>query len=195
MITIPEAIWAELLGQLADLPPGVERVAYLDGIGEIGDGVVTTVIVPDADLHPGYYDVSAEGISQAGAHLRRLSMTRLAQVHTHGGDWCDHSERDDEMAYSQRVGAISIVLPHHAASRPGLDVGTVHRRETTGWRLLTAEEASVHVRTVPTAFNFTRKTWKISQTATQVTLEAPSVPWIRRIDRHWASVFRRRLRP
>ena len=45
-------------------------------------------------------------------------MRRLAQIHTHPFGWVGHSDYDDEKAFSQREGAISIVVPHFAAVRP-----------------------------------------------------------------------------
>jgi hypothetical protein len=50
-----------------------------------------TVTVPDAVLRPRNYIVPAEAISEAGRHLRTERMTRVAQVHTHGNDWVEHS--------------------------------------------------------------------------------------------------------
>ena len=117
-IRIPEAVWQAVLDLFQRHEPSVERVAYLDGfrIDEAGypDSapgeqifVATTVVVPDAVLSPRNYSVSARAISDAGVHLRTGRMTRVAQVHSHGNDWVEHSRTDDECAYSQRPGAIS----------------------------------------------------------------------------------------
>lgn len=164
MVRISDAVWEALLDALNALPPGVERVAFLDGFGPIGDGVVTTVTVPNADLHPGWYDISVEAMSEAGAHLRKRSMTRLAQVHTHGGSGCRHSGRDDVLAYSQRPGALSIVLPYHAIRRPRLTDGVVHIRAAESWIPLKAAEVPAWVQEVPLHFTFWRNTWDSSPT-------------------------------
>jgi len=191
VVTIPDALWGALLDALADAPPGVERVAFLDGIGRIGEGVVTTITVPDAELHGGWYDVPAEAISEAGAHLRRLHMTRLAQVHTHGGDFCMHSTRDDDMAYTQRTGALSIVLPRHATERPLLANSTVHVRADVGWKSLDSREADNWVRIVPSTLNFRRMKWQTSLIDTRVTSTESSDRWPSRAFRSLVSGFRR----
>ncbi|MEV0623569.1 hypothetical protein AB0I81_60350 [Nonomuraea sp. NPDC050404] len=142
---IPEALWKAVLDLFAQHPPGVERVAYLDGyrIDETGYPgtspghtvyVAVTVVVPDAILRPGNYVVPAEAVSAAGHHLRAERMTRIAQIHSHGDDWVEHSRTDDDRAYSQRPGAISIVVPFHGATRPDVTDCGVHVRTETGWR-------------------------------------------------------------
>lgn len=156
MIVIPEAIWQRLLGEFARTRGPVERIAFLDGVRAAEDGVVTTLTLPDADLSGSWYDVSAEAMSQAGGHLREHRMARLAQVHTHGGSGCRHSSRDDELAYSQREGAISIVLPEHATRHPGPHDGLVHRKVGDHWVGLSPAEAAEVVRIVPSLLDFRR---------------------------------------
>ncbi|HXA42241.1 MAG TPA: hypothetical protein VNV65_04910 [Candidatus Solibacter sp.] len=194
MITIPDCLWAAMLDALAASPPGVERVAYLDGVGSLGDGVVTTVTIPDADLHPGWYDVSAEAISEAGRHLREHGLTRLVQVHTHGGAGRVHSGRDDEMAYSRRPGALSVVLPHHASRRPAPLEGTVHLRREAEWSVLDVDVAAEHLRIVPAHLSFARKSWNEFQTDMPATSAAVSTPWPRRVVRWLGSTLRGRSR-
>lgn len=144
-IRIPEAVWQTVLDLFQRHESGVERVAYLDGfrVDEAGypDSaaddqvfVATTVVVPDAVLSPRNYSVPAQAISDAGLHLRTGRMTRVAQVHSHGNDWVEHSGTDDEHAYSQRAGAISIVVPFHGTRRPALAYCGVHVRADAGWK-------------------------------------------------------------
>lgn len=161
MIWIPYEIWSRLLDEFARFPRGVERVAYLDGVRLAGDGVVTTLVFPDAHCTPGYYTVSSDAMSEAGQHFRRFGMVRLAQAHTHGGDWVEHSPRDDAMAYSQRLGALSIVLPEHARHRPlPIDPVTgVLVKESDGWRLLNEDEVLDWIRLVPGFLDNRRKVW------------------------------------
>ena len=166
MLSIPEQLWNHLLDQFAQHPRGVERVAYLDGIrwsdtGGRQHGVVTTVTIPNAVLTEGNYRVSAENIAQAGRHLPAYGLVRLAQVHTHGNGWTDHSHTDDEKAYTRRPGAISIVLPDHARNQPGPLDGGVHIREPNRWHRLSLEQAAQVIRIVPSEIDFRegRRRW------------------------------------
>ena len=124
MLTIPEPVWDTLLAAFQDAPPGHERIAYLDGIrfrdrdGSV-HGIATTVTVPDAVTTPFNFRVSPDAMAQAGEHFTPLGLVRLAQVHTHGNACTRHSPTDDQRAYSQRDGALSLVLPHHAAGARG----------------------------------------------------------------------------
>lgn len=143
-IRIPEGVWNTMLALFARHDPGVERVAYLDGfrVDEAGyPGVLagdevfvaTTVVVPEAVLRTGNYAVPADAMRAAGQHLRTEKMRRLAQVHSHGNDWVEHSHHDDGHAYSQRPGAISIVVPFHGTTWPDATQCGVHIRTTDGW--------------------------------------------------------------
>lgn len=185
MILIPESSWASLLDEFARVGRAVERVAYLDGIRQGSIGVVTSITIPEADLHPGHYDVSAEAMSQAGQHFRQYGLERLAQVHTHRGDWCNHSPRDDERAYSLRDGSVSIVLPHHALNRPGPADGVVHVRRAGQWQALSVDEASAFVRLVPSLLDFRSSQWFVSPIATKATSAGAWSRLARRVLRWW----------
>jgi hypothetical protein len=187
VIWIPEILWERLLDEFDRVDNAVERVAYLDGF-RLGDGgVVTTVTIPDADLYPGYYNVTARAMSQAGQHLRTYGMTRLAQVHTHGGSACAHSPRDDAAAYSQRLGSVSIVLPFHARSHPAPSDGGVHARQAPGWVLLDAAQVPVACRLLPSLLDFRRPKWTESRTGTLARLTAALSRWTRRSVLGWRS--------
>lgn len=154
MLTLSDATWQEMLAMLATSPPGVERVAYLDGVrtgdgATFGMGIVTTVCVPYALQSAGHFTVSAEEMSRAGAHLRRHSLVRLAQVHTHPGHDTRHSPTDDESAYSRKAGAVSIVLPRHAVGDPSPIHGTVHVHDGLSWRQLSQADAEAFIRVIP----------------------------------------------
>jgi len=170
-LLIPDALWERLLDEFARHDPAVERVGFLDGIripaaehgfgdagnrGETATGwgapiaVATTLVLPRAQLTPGWYRIGAAAMSAAGAHLRTFGPARLAQVHTHGNADTRHSPMDDSRAYSQRPGALSIVLPHHAQHRPAPSQGGVHVREVDGWRRVPPATAGRLIRLVPT---------------------------------------------
>lgn len=170
-VRIPEALWHATLDLLAAHPPGVERVAYLDGfrIDEAGypdaalDAhvfVATTLVVPDAILSPRNYVVPAAAISDAGRHLRVERMTRVAQVHTHGNDWLEHSPTDDDRAYSQRLGAVSIVVPFHGTTRPGVGKCGVHLRTQTAWQRVAPDSV---IKVIPSVLDHRSTTWAPTQ--------------------------------
>lgn len=180
MLSIPEAVWAELLDAFALAPPGHERVAYLDGIRFLdGDGVVhgvaTTVTVPEAATSPGRYRVTAAAMDQAGAHFEPFALVRLAQVHTHGNHHVGHSRVDDQQAYSQMDGALSLVLAHHAVSRPAPGDGGVHLRGPGGWSRVHGDEIHQVLRLVPSLIDHRSTRWTASPTATKAISKAGSL--------------------
>lgn len=161
-VTIPRHFWLALISEFAKHGSAVERVAYFDGYLTDMAGypdatpvaVVAALVLPDARLAPGNYEVSATAMSQAGSHLRARRMTRLAQIHTHGNDWVDHSHTDDAHAYSQRIGSLSIVMPRHAITNPTLDECGVHVRTAVGWQRLTSAETQSYVRIEPSLYDY-----------------------------------------
>ena len=156
LLVLPEFLWRLMLDAFAEQVPTVERVAFVDGYRGGDFGVATTVTFPDAECHPRRYRISASAMAEAGAHFERFGMVRLAQVHTHGDNDLRHSPWDDELAYSQQDGALSIVLPEHAWNRPRPADGIVHVREPDGWRALAHDEATTCVRLVPSTLDFRR---------------------------------------
>lgn len=150
MLTLSDESWRQMLGLLATSPARVERVAYLDGIRLAGgDGVVTTVTVPQAEQSAGHFTVAADEMSRAGEHLRAHGLVRLAQVHTHPGPDVDHSFVDDTCAYSRKQGAISLVLPWHAAGDPFPIEGAVHVHDGQRWHRLSPADAAVFIKVIP----------------------------------------------
>jgi hypothetical protein len=191
VISIPDFLWERLLDEFARLNDPVERVAYLDGF-RVGDQkVVTTVTIPDAELHAGYYDVTSAAMSQAGQHFRTYGLARLGQVHTHGGPGCGHSTRDDEAAYSQRIGSVSIVLPYHGQHRPHPTDGSVHIRRHEGWVALDTSQADAAVRLLPSLLDFRSQKWTVSSIATPEPSGTGLFQWIKRTVHRWWSRSRR----
>lgn len=156
MLYIAADHWLRATRLLRRPPHDQEHVAYFDGIRFGEEGVVTTVTAPNAESKNGSYTVSAEEMSAAGKHLIRHGLRRLAQLHTHPSDWTGHSSFDDEMAYSQRDGAISIILPNYGTCAPGLRDCGIHLREPFGWRELDFEEIDRSVTIVPSQIDLRR---------------------------------------
>lgn len=156
MIVLSQLIWDTLLEELGWPRREVERVAYIDGISAGAFQIATTLTFPNAEMHPSYFTVSAEAMSEAGKHFRRFGMERLIQVHTHPGRGVKHSPFDDENAYSQLDGSVSIVLPWHARYRPDLTSCGIHIREPYGWRCLSHSEIESYIRLFPGCLDFRR---------------------------------------
>jgi len=190
LLVLSEVAWEHLLDEFARQRPGVERIAFLDGYRRDDIGVVTTVVVPDATCQPGYYTVTADQMSEAGAHFRRYGMQRLAQVHTHGDSRLGHSNRDDEMTYSQRPGALSLVLPDHATGRPRPTEGRLHLRTSDGWHALDPAAAEAVIVVVPSLLDFRRNSWTTSRRATKARLAAAWHRLVRAARSLWRSSSR-----
>lgn len=166
-VRIPEALWQAVLDVFESHEPGVERVAYLDGfpIDEAGYPgaspsdqiyVAVTVVVPNAVLSPRNYVVPAGAVSEAGSHMRTGRMTRVAQVHSHGNDWVEHSGTDDDRAYTQRPGGLSIVVPFHGVSRPNVAECGVHIRTDAGWQRVRPDSV---IKIIPSVLDHRSTTW------------------------------------
>ncbi|MGC3991996.1 MAG: hypothetical protein QM796_20355 [Chthoniobacteraceae bacterium] len=158
MITIPAIFWERMLNEFEKNTRRVEQVAYLDGVilddSEKCTGIVTTLTIPDATLERGRFEVSADAMSQAGKHFRLHRIARIAQIHTHPTEWVGHSPWDDQHAYSQVPGAISIVLPNYARQRRTLADAGVHLRNEDGWRELSVGEIGDRLRVIEGFLDF-----------------------------------------
>lgn len=156
MIILSQSIWDAILKEFHWPLLKVERVAYIDGI-RCGDSLVaTTLTFPNAEMHLRYFTVSGDSMSEAGQHFRHFGMERLAQVHTHPGSDVSHSLFDDENAYCQLDGSVSIVIPYYGQYRSDLTKCGVHIREPNGWRRLNKGEIEHVIKIIPGCLDFRR---------------------------------------
>jgi hypothetical protein len=155
MIILPELIWNQLLREFCRSWRRVEQVAYLDGVETEAVAIVTTMTFPNAILQRGGFSVPASSMSEAGQHLGPLA--RIAQVHTHPGEWVGHSGTDNEQAYSKHDGAVSIVIPNYGKGVRTISNVGIHVCNNFKWRMLPAAEKESFLRIVPTLFDFRRK--------------------------------------
>lgn len=154
MILLPEAVWETLIAEFARSRRRVEQVAFLDGIELGGCELVTTLTFPNAVLRPRNFAISSAAMSEAGQHLS--DYVRIAQVHTHPGDWVGHSEHDDDFAYSRHEGAISIVIPNYGTGRTGFASSAVHVFRAGNWDELRSDEKADFITLIPSKFDFRR---------------------------------------
>ena len=154
MLLVPEVLWDELIRTFQATRRRVEQVAYLDGLETQDLSIVTTVAFPNGILRAYSYRVPPEAMSEAGKHLRKWGLVRLAQVHTHPGVDVDHSPEDDRRAYSQEAGAVSIVLPNYGRGDLSLRNIGFHLREPGGWARLGELDILNRLSFVPSEFDF-----------------------------------------
>ena len=154
MIFLPYSVWDFLLVEFGRKRQLVEQIAFLDGIQGGSDAVISTITFPNAVLRRSNFRVSAAAMSEAGKHL--ASYVRLAQVHTHPGDWVGHSIVDDDFAYSRHDGALSIVLPNFGKTVTSFSDAAVHVCLRGHWLQLEEKEKHATIQTVPISFDFRR---------------------------------------
>ena len=157
MLLVPEALWESLIDLFQETRRRVEQVAYLDGVESTVTRIVTTITIPNGALREQSYRVPPDAMSEAGKHLRKHGLVRLAQVHTHPGSWVGHSPEDDRRAYSQERGAMSIVLPNYGRGEAMLaDIG-FHVREADAWTRLSETELPARFSFVPSLIDFRQR--------------------------------------
>jgi hypothetical protein len=142
---------------------GVEDVAIATGFPTSdGDAVVTSLLHPNADRAPGWYE-QRDGVEWDAlyAFARPFAMFYLLQIHTHPPGYSTrHSPRDDAGAFVDRIGFLSLVLPNFALH--GIDLHgaqtTVHERTKKGWRVWPNAEAQKRLIIVPSELDLQRGT-------------------------------------
>jgi hypothetical protein len=152
MIVVPAWAWKATLDVFAEAWGSLEPVAYLDGVAggqrPLEGGVVTTVTFPRA-LGGARGNVTTADTTLAALHLEPHELVRLVQIHTQPPTGTDLCETDDERTFPPELGAVSIVIPHHGLTWPGLGEADVHVLERRGWRQVDSDEIQDYVCVVP----------------------------------------------
>lgn len=126
-----------------------EGLVYWSGVQMGRGGVITTLLVPDADAGPGY--VKTSPVENAGviADLADHNLVLLGQAHSHPpGAGTRHSPGDDEMTFSPFEGAISVVAADYARKSAPESWG-VHRFIDGHYQWIPEDERHEHFRIVP----------------------------------------------
>jgi hypothetical protein len=123
-----------------------EEIVYWAGTKRADVCSALTVIRPDARLTRGSFRTTPEANAEVIAFLSDRGLAMVGQVHTHPGEWVDHSEGDDEDAFMPTENYISIVVPTYCR-RGMLPIGRcgVHRYEGRRFRRITGEELRASV--------------------------------------------------
>jgi hypothetical protein len=138
------------LRQKTDAGISHERVVYWAGKQGVDHLVITTGIAPHAVTSRGSFRTSARANADMIGVLAARGIEIIAQVHTHPGDYVDHSEGDNEDALMPFQGFLSVVVPSYA--RRGVWPLTrcgVHRFEHGNFRRLSSGEVACTFRLVP----------------------------------------------
>jgi hypothetical protein len=139
----------------------VETAVFWAGL-ELGTlQVVTTLVSPGLRQTWGNYQVTRESLRRMARVLNEQDLTILSQVHTHPGDWVDHSEYDDQHAYSTSDGALSFVWPSHGYSFSyGLEGVGIHECHKGQWLKLELTEIRSRIKIIDSFVDFR---WEISK--------------------------------
>ena len=95
-----------------------EGVVYVGGIETSEQSVALLAIAPVASTTRGSFRTYATANAAVVSTLAAQGLTVIGQVHSHPGDWVDHSDGDDEGAFVRFEGYWSLVVPTFA--RQGL---------------------------------------------------------------------------
>jgi hypothetical protein len=127
-----------------------ESIVYWAGVAATDRCIVTTVIAPDAETTWGSYRVCSTSNAAVINNISAHSLEVIAQVHTHPGDFVEHSHGDELGALMPYENFLSIVVPNYC--RPGLLPLTecgVHRFEHSRFRQLSSSEIRQVFQVIP----------------------------------------------
>ncbi|MDA9504962.1 hypothetical protein XI09_09675 [Bradyrhizobium sp. CCBAU 11386] len=106
-----------------------------------GCGRVEAVVVPPQRGTWGNYDVTGDAMAAVSAATRAKRWVALAQVHSHPGDWVEHSRYDDARAISR--GVLSVVFPRYGHwTGPWPHRAGIHEFQINYWHLLSIADAA-----------------------------------------------------
>jgi hypothetical protein len=127
-----------------------EGIVYWGGIETPAGAVALTALSPTAATTWGSFRTEASANTDLVLTLACHELSLVAQVHSHPGDWVDHSDGDDAGALVRFEGFWSLVVPRFA--RAGLQplhrVG-IHLFEDGTFRRLGWEAVTARVRVLP----------------------------------------------
>lgn len=135
-----------------------EGILYLGGLELPGVGAIVAVaLAPEAKTSRGSFATDLMANTAVVTALGDLGLVLVGQIHSHPGEWVDHSDGDDDGALVRFEGYWSIVVPSFAARgvRPLSQCG-VHVFTRGTFRRLTVEAVNKRVRVLPAALDLRR---------------------------------------
>jgi proteasome lid subunit RPN8/RPN11 len=134
-----------------------EGVVHLGGVETIDQSVALLAIAPIATTTPGSFRTDLAANTAVVAALATCGLTLIGQVHSHPGDWVDHSDGDDHGALIKFEGYWSVVVPTFA--RQGLLPLTrcgIHLYSHGRFARLTDAAVGARVRVIPQSVDLRR---------------------------------------
>ncbi len=129
-----------------------EGIVYLGGVETPRGSVALVAIGPQATTTWGSFETHVDANMAVVSTLASLGITLVGQVHSHPGQWVDHSDGDDEGALVRFSGYWSIVVPQFA--RQGLLPLTrcgIHIYQDGQFRRLSDAAVEARIRVIPCA--------------------------------------------
>lgn len=157
-VSLPERLASEtqrLLRSFHDSGEGQEGLVYWAGVARGRGGVVTTLVVPDADSGYGYVETTPRENADVIRWLHRWELELLGQAHSHPpGAGSVHSPGDDRMTFSSFEGQVSVVVANHAERCDEyLDDWGVHRFIRGHFEAIAPGLRDEHLRIVPSVYD------------------------------------------
>ena len=113
---IPQNVIADtekILCDYAQCEPSNEGLVYWAGVRENNRITILSVIAPHTVSTWGSVSTSNRANFDVVKNLSDKNQIHLGQVHSHPGDWVDHSDGDDADASFKIAGMLSIVVPNY----------------------------------------------------------------------------------
>jgi hypothetical protein len=133
-----------------------EGVVYWFGFETPVASIVTTLLVPDADVSWGCISTSAVANAQVLTSVVGTPLVLIGQAHSHPGSDVRHSDVDDRQTFPRFEGAISVVVPCFARRKFDLGKCGVHRFAGGQYGLVPGEKVPDHLVVLPGERDFRR---------------------------------------
>lgn len=135
-----------------------EGIVYWAGLPFESLCIVTTCIAPRAKTTGGSFSTTTKANAEVIAWINRYKLHLLGQVHSHPGDWVDHSAGDDAMAFMPYEGYLSIIVSRYG-QRGMMPLTTcgVHRYHNGRFERLPDPEVKTYFHIVPERADLRRR--------------------------------------
>ncbi|SRR6266498_129367 len=126
-----------------------EGVVYWFGLDQGEQSIVSTLIVPRADVAHGCISTSVAANAEVLRTIVGTPLVLLGQAHSHPGEWVEHSRIDDEETFARFDGMISVVVPFLAKRSTALERWGIHRHVDGRFIRVDVSQIMKHLRVIP----------------------------------------------